>query len=295
MASLVASETKEDASSLQPLPPSTIDNLSNLNYYQPTEEELTAKANYITTYPDHNQVLPGKIIRFLRARKLNLKQTNEMLSNHLQWLQKVQPETITIDQVNKKALDSGCWRYVGKSLDGVPIAWVQTGKWNPHEYTVEEYEVYVCYFNGMLERLMEKATQQIVIFDMAGWAFWHANYIGYIKRLIDLAQNQGPERLHRVILINSPFIFRASWYVIKPWMDARTASKVVFVSGAEAIGNIFAELIVEKNLLPSKYGGDIEDEDTMLVPGFPTNMTEGNPAVEEEEVVVKEDGGGLTL
>jgi hypothetical protein len=156
---------------------------------------------------------------------------------------------------------------------------------------------------------MAKATQQIVIFDMAGWAFWHASYMSYIKRLIDLAQNQGPERLHRVILVNSPFIFRASWYVIKPWMDARTARKVVFVSGAEDIAKILAELKVETTLLPIQYGGDIADvEATMLVPGFPTNMTEGTAEEEvkeeaaeeaaEEEAAVEEEAveeAGLTL
>jgi hypothetical protein len=289
MASLVVGETKEKASALQPLPPPTIDNLSNLHYYQVTEEEAIAFDCFLKTFPDHSDVLPGKIIRFLRARKLNLKQTNEMLSNHLAWVEKLQPNTITVDQVDKKAMDSGCWRYVGKSLNGVPVAWVQVGKWNPHEYTVENYEVYVCYFNSMLERLMAKATQQIVIFDMAGWAFWHASYMSYIKRLIDLAQNQGPERLHRVILVNSPFIFRASWYVIKPWMDARTARKVVFVSGAEDIAKILAELKVENTLLPIQYGGDIADvEATMLVPGFPTNMTEGT-AEEEMKEEVKEE------
>jgi hypothetical protein len=160
MASLVVGETKEKASALLPLPPPTIDNLSNLHCYQVTEEEATATDNYLKTYPDHSDVLPGKIIRFLRARKLNLKQTNEMLSNHLAWVEKLQPNTITVDQVDKKAMDSGCWRYVGNSLNGVPVAWVQVGKWNPHEYTVENYEVYVCYFNSMLERLMAKATQQ---------------------------------------------------------------------------------------------------------------------------------------
>ena len=63
MASLVVGETKEKASALQPLPPPTIDNLSNLHCYQVTEEEAQATDNYLKTYPDHSDVLPGKIIR----------------------------------------------------------------------------------------------------------------------------------------------------------------------------------------------------------------------------------------
>ena len=190
----------------------------NLELYKPlSEEDETGMQTYYETYPEHKDtVQPGKVLRFLRARKHVLDQANEMLNNHIKWEEKVQPNSITLEECDDKAMGSGCWRYLGQSKIGYPIAWVQTKYWNPHEYGADAYVIYVAYFSAMMERLMKENTKQIIIFDMSGWAFWHARYMSYIKKLIDIAQNQYPERLGRVLMVNSPFLFRASWAVIRP-------------------------------------------------------------------------------
>ena len=56
------------------------------------------------------------------------------------------------------------------------------------------------------------------------------------------------------------------------WMDPVTTSKVFFVSGLEEIEKTFDELGVPKEYLPVRYGGLVEDEDSIPVPGFPTTL-----------------------
>jgi hypothetical protein len=46
-----------------------------------------------------------------------------------------------------------------------------------------------------------------------------------------MLQNHYPERLGVLILVDAPFLFRAFWKVISPFVDAKTLKKVVFVSG----------------------------------------------------------------
>lgn len=49
--------------------------------------------------------------------------------------------------------------------------------------------------------------------------------------VVACAQNHYPERLGVLILVDAPFVFRAFWKVISPFVDAKTLKKVVFVSG----------------------------------------------------------------
>ena len=258
-----------------PPPPTTIDLTTTV--YKPTEEETAAQEQYIATHTEHAHVQPGKVLRFLRARTLDVKATHQLLTNHLIWENKWKPNAIALTDVDTKAMDSGCWRYLGRSEEGVPTVWVQVAKWNPHEYDKDSYEIYLSYFTSNLERQMTQVTRQIIIFDMEGWALWHAGYMQYIRRLIDIAQNQYPERLRRVVMVNAPFLFRASWVVIKPWMDQVTAEKVVFVAGMEEISEQFKSLSVSTDILPAKFGG----KGGLLVPGFPEQEKEG--VTEEEE------------
>ena len=262
--------------------PPTVDETVTL--YNITLEEEQVLAQFLVEYPAHSVVQPGKVLRFLRARKQDLELTNDMLNNHLEWIERVQPNKISAADVDKNAMDSGCWRYLGLSDDGSPVVWVQVSLWNPHEYDNTSYEIYVAYFESMLERQMITNTFNVVVFDMSGWAFWHASYLGYIKILVDIAQNQYPERLRRVVLVNAPFLFRSCWVVIRPWLDPVTAAKVVFVSGVEAIQEEFAMQNISNHVVPMTYGGEV-DESSLVIPGFP--MTGG--AGEEKKEEVQED------
>ena len=106
------------------------------------------------------------MIRFLRARKLNEEAAKVMLRFHLQWLDRMKPLDLRLKDVNQLAIESGCWRCLGKSDEGCPILEIRLSLWFPNEYTLQEYETYVAYFVSMCEREMEENTQFVVIFDM---------------------------------------------------------------------------------------------------------------------------------
>lgn len=258
-----------DKESKKILPAPTIDD--DLAIYTPSEEESKLVDKYLKD-GEFSKLPPGKIIRFLRARKLDEDQFKEMLRNHVTWTNKVQPYNLLLDDVNKSAVDSGCWRYLGESDEGCPILEVRLSLWRPDQYTLDEYEVYVAFFCSMSERMMKKSSQFVVIFDMAGWAFWHATYLNYIKGLVDIAQNQLPDRLRKVLLINTPFIFRATWAIIRPWLDPLTAAKVEFVVDEKE--EVLKTLSINQKLLPIRYGGEMDEatEEKLPVPGFTIPM-----------------------
>lgn len=251
------------------LPAPTVDD--SLDLYEPSEEETKLVNKYLKE-GEFSNLPSGKILRFLRARRLDEDKFKDMLRNHVTWTDKVKPYNLLLDDINKSAVDSGCWRYLGDSDEGCPIMEVRLALWRPDQYSLEEYERYVAFFCSMSERMMKKASQFVVIFDMAGWALWHASYLGYIKGLVDIAQNQLPDRLRKVLLINTPFIFRATWALIKPWLDPLTAAKVEFVVDNKE--ETIKTLQIDQKLLPVRYGGVMDDatEEKLPVPGFTIPM-----------------------
>ena len=43
---------------------------------------------------------------------------------------------------------------------------------------------------------------------------------------LEISQNYYPELLHKMHIINSPFIFKSVWSVIKNWVDKKTRDKI---------------------------------------------------------------------
>ena len=113
---------------------------------------------------------------------------------------------------------------------------------------------------------LAQSKQVVVLFDMSGWAVWHARYISYIQELIGIAQSQYPERLGQAVLIHVPTIFKAVWYTISNFIDKRTKDKVHFISDKEIAPTIGA--IIPTEMVPVEYGGQ-RDSDSIPVPNCP--------------------------
>lgn len=63
-----------------------------------------------------------------------------------------------------------------------------------------------------------------------------------------------PETMYKMLIVNAPRFFSATWKVIKGWLDARTANKVEIISSAKTWKKRLLEL-VDPDQLPSDYGG----------------------------------------
>lgn len=53
---------------------------------------------------------------------------------------------------------------------------------------------------------------------------------GSIKSQINIDQYFYPESLHRLYIVNAPWVFRMAWAMIKPWVHPLTASRVGFLT-----------------------------------------------------------------
>ena len=88
--------------------------------------------------PYRNQATYEMKVRFIRARKYEVKKAHKMIADHLMWRDLHKPGTITQEDI-MPALASRCWRFMGTTHDESPVLWIQAGMWNPHEYSTDVY------------------------------------------------------------------------------------------------------------------------------------------------------------
>lgn len=216
------------------------------------------------------------LLRFLRARKFNLKKSEALLREHLEWREKVRPQAIKPEDV-EKSLSGGCWRLGGRAKDGSPIIYVQTALWNYNDFTVEEYNKYIAFWMERCARSMTGSglERHVVLFDMKGWSLGMArpNPMRMAANLISIQQNHYPETLHTAIVVNVPTIFWGAWKVLTNFIDPVTAAKVLFVSKQEEV-----LAIIDKSQLMKQYGGTRTEEWPVLDEEELPDAGSGKPA-----------------
>ena len=77
---------------------------------------------------------------------------------------------------------------------------------------------------GFLNYRKYGATPQLnFIVDLEGFG-WHVlPDLKFVKKVLDIFQDNYPETLYRAILIRSPFVFYMAWKIISPWLDKRVS------------------------------------------------------------------------
>ena len=87
--------------------------------------------------------------------------------------------------------------------------------------------------------------------------------LGIIKEQSAIDSICFPETMYKMVLLNAPTFFSATWRLIKGWLDPRTAAKIEVISSKSAGEKRLLEL-VGADQLPSDYGGKAQDTETTL-------------------------------
>jgi hypothetical protein len=74
-------------------------------------------------------------------------------------------------------------------------------------------------------------SRWVWLVDYNGFGFSHAMQGSLAIKFATLFSQQMPERLHKILLINAPTIFRMLLSVVSPFVDTRTMDKIVSISG----------------------------------------------------------------
>lgn len=208
-----------------------------------------------------NQVLdPSRMRRFLRARNGDVRASAAMLRADIEWR-----ETNTIPPPISHFEARLCLRkaqFIGVSKAGMPVALVHIGRHANDEPVAENIALAIFMLEYAIQSMQPGIEMLMVLIDFDGFSLRCIDY-AFLRQAISILQNNYPERLGLVCLLDAPFVCQAAWRVIRPWLDDKTREKVIFLNGQQGRG-VLLELI-DASVLPTKYGGKSPynpDEDT---------------------------------
>ena len=202
------------------------------------------------------------LLRWLRARKWNLNNSLDLFFDTLKWRKESQINQLIYNgesNLNLEEIKIGKTYYMGHDKDGRPINYISVKDHIKGQFSTEDTEKLTILLMEIGRKLLIYPNESVtVIFDLNDFSMKNMDY-QHLKFLINLLQNYYPESLGLGLIINSPWIFNACWFIIKPWLDPVVENKIHFIKNLDHLHKY-----VDQDNLPKHFNGNLSDFNYIL-------------------------------
>nr|XP_037281716.1 SEC14-like protein 2 [Rhipicephalus microplus] len=217
------------------------------------------------------QFTDAYLMRWLRARDLDVAKADDLLRKNLQWREKNKVDTLVeryeCHPIVKQYFPGGIFNH---DRDGSPIYIIPIGsgdfKGMLQCLSKEELVIHVVYMLERLQRERESQSRKLgKLIDKSVFFFDWENFslrqvyswqvVDYIRALVGLYENNYPETLKLGLLVNTPSFFPVFWKLIRPFLSERTAGKIKIFSKDGWLPTLLE--YVDPSQLPAQWGGTI--------------------------------------
>jgi len=219
------------------------------------------------------------LCRFLRARQFDLALATAMLEDTLRWRREFShaggvDALLHFEYPEEAAVRAGypqCYHKTDK--EGRPILLDMVGRVDAtklRESTDYERLTKFC-LHRMEHNLQVKypicsevagrpVGESVIIIDLKGFrpSQFTSDVRGHMQRYFKILQDNYPERMGKMFVINAPALFAGVWLVVKNFVDVRTRSKVDIL-GSKYTAKLLE--VVDRSVLPTIFGGDDDSLD----------------------------------
>ncbi|KAK3228900.1 hypothetical protein Dsin_000781 [Dipteronia sinensis] len=205
--------------------------------------------------PSAKEVDDFMIRRFLRARDLDIEKASTLFLKYLSWKQSFVPNGyISPSEITNQFEDNKvCMQGLDKK--GRPIVVAFGGRHNPSKGSLEDFKRFVVFTLDKICAKMAWGQEKFVaIGDLQGWGYTNSDIRGYLASL-SILQDCYPERLGKLFIVHSPYIFMTAWKAIYPFIDSITKKKIVFVEKKKLKSKLLED--IDESQLPDIYGGKL--------------------------------------
>jgi len=248
-------------------------------------------------HADPSQWPQHELIRFLRARDMNLKKATKMFHNYIRWrLTFGASHLATFPTMPFLPLIRSilCDRYHKWDKHGRPLYIQRSGLIDPErfarEVAIAKISVGHTWFHEECAKRMEvgsklvgrRVTQLVNIIDVAGLGFSARKMLKIFGATTYIDQNYYPETLATLYLINCPSFFPWFWSLAKAFLAPATQAKV------RILGKDFQKTLVDElgaECLPVEYGGTCSCPGGCCPP--PDSSAKSIDGVEKETITIK--------
>jgi len=239
----------------------------------PSPRSKQAIAMFRAKLREHFSELPDDmtLLRFLRARQLDLELATTMYMNHRHWRTSFETDTIIWDYdfpERDRVLQVYPCGYHKTGRTGHPIYIERVGQLDVDALlqitTVDRYIRYhvQAYEDMLMHKLpacslaaQKPVSQSMTILDLDGISMsflLSSNNQELLKRVISLDQDNYPECLHKMFVVNAPRMFTMAYSLIKNFIDPVTREKIQ-IFGSSFISEL--EKHIDIHDIPTFLGG----------------------------------------
>jgi len=215
-------------------------------------------------------------IRFLRARKMDPIESSAMFDRYQKWREQFQIDKLLANPTHFIP-DFECLKnyfpgdFHGRDKLGMPVYYERLGSVDVKNllkhFSADQLILFHIFSQEeLVSRVTETAKRQrhpetghilfgnIVVEDLAGlgWAHSSREAFSLMKKTIEIDEDNYPETLKRLYVINAPRIFSVIWKIVSLWFDPRTLAKIRISSG-DAKEALLEDISIDQ--LPVEYGG----------------------------------------
>eukprot|EP00898_Chlorokybus_atmophyticus_P003636 jgi/Chlat1/4273/Chrsp29S00323 len=210
------------------------------------------------------------LLRFLRARQFSPEKARDMYLDMLAWRKAFGADTIRQDfSFPELPRVKEVYQHAHHKIDkqGRPLYIERVGVLDTDKllelttierllkYHVREWENLVNHkFPACSKKAGKYIGQSLTIIDLKGLSIrqFNTKTKSFVQTISNVDQNNYPEHLGQMLIVNAPLLFKGVWKVIQPWLDKRTQKKIQ-VLGSDYQGKLL-ELVDAENL-PDFLGG----------------------------------------
>ncbi|KAM1166861.1 hypothetical protein TB2_028469 [Malus domestica] len=186
------------------------------------------------------------LMRFLKARDMNVGKAHKMLLDCLQWrieseIDNILAKPIIPNDKYRAVRDSYLVGLSGYSKEGLPVIAVGVGQSTFDKASVNYYVQSHIQMNEYRDRVvLPSATKKygkyigtcVKVLDMTGLRLSALNQIKLLTVISTIDDLNYPEKTDTYYIVNVPYIFSACWKVVKPLLQERTRRKIQVLQGS---------------------------------------------------------------
>lgn len=238
------------------------------------------------------------LLRFLRAREFKVEGAHRQYMATWEWRRNNDIDNILttprpLDEKLKNVLSYGFHNF---DKEGRPCYIEKTGRADisalvklPEDQIIKWHvwntEKQIEQMKLKSKELNKEITTLVHIHDMSGATLKLRKALNLFTRLAKLDQEYYPERMGKIFIINTPWIFPILWKLAKTFLDPKTRDKCVVLNFMEL--NQLLEYFNAEDL-PEEYGGTCRCEHGCL-PEVPKHMflSDEEPELREESIAAR--------
>lgn len=229
---------------------------------------------------------PYALCRWLRARKFKLDAVIQMVEEATKVREEPKKHDFYPDPKAALGVDTHVYigqypqLYHGNGKNGCPIFISKPGELNINAVEcittfpgILRYHWYAMMHDFATRLRANKAKNEnftrfecIIVLDLGALSVSQLNSrtLNVIKEQAFIDSLCFPETMNKMIIINAPRFFSATWKIIKGWIDVRTANKIEIIASRKSWEKRLLEL-ADPSDLPSDYGGTGADSKTCIL------------------------------